>query len=163
MTQIFNRHFTTQQGFTLLEAMVALLIFSVGLLGLAGMQAAGIGQNKAALDRTVATQLSYDMAEQVRSNRAGYSAGNYNNLTNTTVTCDPCGSSDSIQAQQFRNWFTALSSELPSGQGRVTSGGPGLPVIITVFWDGDRTGATGTGCNPAVATDLRCTISTVLP
>jgi len=152
----------TQQGFTLLEAMVALLIFSVGLLGLAGMQAAAIRNNKGALDRTVAIQASYDMAEHIRSNRGGFAAGNYDNLQAGSVGCDPCGGGDPIQDQQFRIWEATIQQELPGAFGRVTTDGAGS-VNVTIFWDGDRTGAAGTGCNPANPADLRCITLTVLP
>lgn len=77
---IANITIAKQQGFTLLEVMVALLIFSVGLLGLAGMQMAGMQSNHGAMLRTLAIQQAYDMADRIRSNRAGFNSGLYNNI-----------------------------------------------------------------------------------
>ena len=46
------------RGFTLLETMIALVIFSIGLLGLAGLQATSIKFNQSAYLRTQATFLA---------------------------------------------------------------------------------------------------------
>lgn len=56
----------SQKGFTLLESMVALLILSVGLLGVAGLQSLGLKMNSDAMQRTQASILAYDIAEKLR-------------------------------------------------------------------------------------------------
>ena len=61
----------TQSGFTLLEVMVAIVVLSLGLLGLAGLQAASLRNNQAAYYRGIATQQTYDMADRIRANLAG--------------------------------------------------------------------------------------------
>jgi type IV pilus assembly protein PilV len=58
----------TISGFTLLEVMVALLVFSIGLLGLAGLQASSLQNNKTADMRSVAIIAAHDMAERIRAN-----------------------------------------------------------------------------------------------
>ena len=60
----------TNSGFTLIEVLIAMLVLAVGLLGLAGMQATGIRNNLSAYNRSLATQLAYDMADRMRSNVA---------------------------------------------------------------------------------------------
>ena len=59
------------RGFTMLEALISLLILSFGLLGIAGLYIAGVQNNKSASLRTIATQQSYDMADRMRANLAG--------------------------------------------------------------------------------------------
>jgi len=44
-------------GFTLIEVLIAALVLAVGLLGLAGLQAASIKNNLSAYKRSQATQL----------------------------------------------------------------------------------------------------------
>jgi len=59
-----------QSGFTLLEVLVAILVLSIGLLGLAGLMASSIRNNHSAYQRTQATWLAYDMIDRMRVNRA---------------------------------------------------------------------------------------------
>lgn len=147
--------FKTQLGFTILEVMVALLVFSVGLLGMAGMQMASMQNNHSGMLRTIAVQQAYQMADRVRSNRAGFN----NNLYDNVVTCtQPCAS---IEQMDFTDWQTANNALLPGGTGTVQRNGTSLN--INVHWDEDRSGAAGTNCPPRNSNDLRCYTLTVVP
>ncbi len=57
-----------QYGFSLMEVLVALLILSVGLLGLAGMQIAGLRSVSNSSSYTQAVLALNDMAERIRAN-----------------------------------------------------------------------------------------------
>ncbi len=57
-----------QSGFSLLEVLIAIVITSIGLLGLAAMQATGLRNNHSAYHRSQATVLAYDIADRMRSN-----------------------------------------------------------------------------------------------
>jgi type IV pilus assembly protein PilV len=65
---------TSQQGMTLLEVMIALVIFSIGMLGLAGLQITGLRDSGNAERRTQATVLANDLIERMRANTAGLRA-----------------------------------------------------------------------------------------
>jgi len=148
-------------GFTLVEVMVALVIFTVSLLGLAGLQAASLRDNQVAYLNTVASRLVNDMGERIRANREGALAGDYTvDNINGTVSTPPadcysgsCGSDD-IAATDAYEWLTAIETQLPSGKGRVISNGNVF--TITVMWDQARSGASGTGCNSSDPDDLKC-------
>lgn len=55
----------TQAGVMLLEALVAILIFSVGILGIVKLQATSIQQSSAAEYRTIASMMANDVISQM--------------------------------------------------------------------------------------------------
>jgi type IV pilus assembly protein PilV len=147
-------------GFTLIEALVALIVLSVGLLGLAAMQFGGLRFNTDSYHRSQATLLAYDMADRMRANRDGVENGDYNAIT-TTQPADPncitvgCDAAEMAQYDAF-SWLTRLADALPSGRGTVNdSEGDGV-FTITVMWDEARTGATGESCSGDPDDDLQC-------
>jgi len=161
----YSRH----NGFTIIEVLVSLLVISVGLLGMAGLQTVGIQQSHKSYLKTQASLLAFDMADRMRANLVGVAAGAYNavnsvdSLVETIPACigseTPCSAADtaSYDAYQWSNLASNLSipSTLPGGQGIITRNGTGI-FTITVFWDEARTGATGTNCSNDPAVDLAC-------
>jgi type IV pilus assembly protein PilV len=117
---------SSQHGFTLLEVLVAIVILSIGLLGLAGLQAVSLNNNQIAYYRSIASQQAYDMADRIRANLAGVTAGNYDNLTATIPTDPACINSangcttiaNSVLTDQFQ-WLTNTAVVLPGGAGTV--------------------------------------------
>ena len=101
-----------QQGVVLVEALIALVIFSMGLLALAGLQAAMIkntSDNKFRADATYIAQEGFGRMWTDPTNLAAYQC-----LNDT----DPCAD---------------VSNLLPSGARTITVGARGL-VTITVTW-----------------------------
>lgn len=150
-------------GFTLIEVMVAVLVLSVGLLGLASLQANGLRQNSSAYMRTQAIIMANDMADRMRANPTEVAAGTYNNIVATIAdpgcllaTCTP----DRIAEHDIATWYSSLS-ELPNGTGTVT--GDGRLFTITVMWDDNKVGAAGTGCDPDDPDDMICFTTTLIP
>lgn len=139
-------------GFTLLEVLIAIVVLSIGLLGLAGLQAAGLRNNNSAYMRTIATQQVHDIADRMRANPSGVRAGDYDNITNV-IPADPgclvagCSPSQMATYDAF-NWNTMNSNLLPLGTGTVTRIPNPLGVdpatnrfTITIAWDDNRMGA----------------------
>jgi type IV pilus assembly protein PilV len=150
-----------QQGFTLLEVLIALLVLSIGLLGLAALQTTGLRSNEMASMRTTSTMLAYDISDRIRANPQGVTDGDYvigtGPITGTPIDCT---STDCTTAQlalfDLNQWKNAVAT-LPGGLGDITQiAGPPLTHTITVRWDQNRTDATGTTCPPADNDDLRC-------
>ena len=109
-------------GVTLIEILVAILILSFGLLGSAGLQMAGLRAALGANQRTTATLLAYDVADRMRANMAGFSAGNYQNYTATqNVGCTQAAGCTPQQMAQHDmwEWGQAIAAQLPSGIGIV--------------------------------------------
>jgi type IV pilus assembly protein PilV len=147
-------------GFTLLEVMVALLIFSIGLLGLAGLQGSSLQNNKTADLRSIAIIAAHDMAERIRANNRD-SGNDYDNIgvnivaPGTNCFTALCDTSAKVAAWDTYEWQTSLASLLPSGKGTVSIDANGA-LVITVMWDEARTGVTGTGCSGNPNVDLKC-------
>jgi len=78
-----------QKGFTLLEVLVAIVIVSIGLLAVAGMQTTAITANASAKDATVAIQLAEEMADRIRLN-AGDTPETYHGLDTNGGTATTC-------------------------------------------------------------------------
>ena len=57
-----------QRGFSLLELLIALVVFSVGLLAVAGLQTVSKQANYEGLQRTTAAQIANGLLEDIRSN-----------------------------------------------------------------------------------------------
>ena len=147
-----------QSGVTLLESMIALLVISIGLLGIAGLQINSLKQNSSALWHSQAVLAAQNMADRIRANQAetnNYAGVDTINDYNTNCQANPCESSDMLLADAT-DWHRLLSS-LPAGRGKITS--PALnssQLDITVMWDDEGTGATGTDCTNDHTQDLSC-------
>lgn len=118
-------------GFTLLEVLVALLVLSLGLLGLAALQTIGIKYNQQSYQRTQATFYAYDILDRMRANRTAAGTVNpiYNNITTTTypggTDCAATNcTADQMAEYDIRKWKDAIAATLNQGvgQARVVSG-----------------------------------------
>lgn len=68
------RTFYRQTGFSLLELLVALLIFSFGVLAVAGLQTVSKQANYESMQRTTASQIATGVLEDLRTNGNGIAA-----------------------------------------------------------------------------------------
>jgi type IV pilus assembly protein PilV len=147
-----------QAGVSLIEVLVSALIVSIGLVGVAGLQVASLKNNNAALMRSQATALAYDLADRMRSNRAGAGSGFYD--PDAAALTSGCGSTTGCTTQQLAQhdlaqWNAALATHLPAGQGFVcidstpndgasaaspACDGSGTQFSIKIWWDEDADG-----------------------
>lgn len=154
-----------RRGFTLMEVLIAIIVMSIGLLGLASMQANGLKNTTSAYQRSQAILLANEMLDRIRANQVGMYSGAYDHLLDG-ATSDPgcittgCSPAQMAQYDAFQ-WSRRVAALLPSGKGIVTGAGHNSIFTITVMWDDERTGATGTNCSGNPAIDLTCfTLST---
>lgn len=113
--------YKSQHGFSLLEVLVALLVLSIGLLGLAALQTTSLQFNTGSYYRTQATFLAYDILDRMRTNPIKVSAGNYDVTTSTaaaaakadTTTCGTgCNTSD-LAKYDLGEWYRRMETLLP--------------------------------------------------
>lgn len=129
-------HRSVQSGFSLIEAMVSLVVVSVGMIGIAALYGQGLGAGRTALYRTQAVNLAADMADRIRVNRLGganYGGAGANN------NCDPPGAVNCTPAQMAAHdvwvWTNQVAAQLPNGAGTVAVAGTSPPTYtITVNW-----------------------------
>jgi type IV pilus assembly protein PilV len=121
--------------------LIAVVVLSLGLLGLAALQAATLTLAKSSFHRTQAVNLAYDITDQMRVNRdsALDYVGDY-----SSVACDTGFSrSGSGAAADIAEWRNALACRLPSGSGSIAVENPGgdatrFEATVQVFWSEAR-------------------------
>ena len=134
-----------QQGLTLIEVMIALAVFSFGLLALAALMASGLKYNTSALHRSYATSQAYDMADRMRANHLGldYYLIDPLDRPNCVSFVSECESTECLpqamalyDARQWNNYNACL---LPQGSGTVSleSSNPDI-YTITITWNDER-------------------------
>ncbi|WP_165767361.1 type IV pilus modification protein PilV [Parendozoicomonas haliclonae] len=114
-----------QSGFNLIENLVTLFILTVGLLGVAGMQAMALKTQQTSHHYDKALALAQNMADRMRANQeaalAGYYSLNTTNVRNypieaqaacyTTEGCNP----EQMAVNDMYEWHEAVMRTLPSG------------------------------------------------
>jgi type IV pilus assembly protein PilV len=135
-----------ENGFTLLEVLIAMLVLSIGLLGIGKLMMLSARANDSAYMRTQATALGYSILDAMRANRQAALGQGYDIAMGAlpgAVVCTvaaPCNSGQ--QAQNDLNlWVTSLGTQLPLGQGSIaTATSPGVTgannvtATVTVRW-----------------------------
>ena len=137
------------KGFTLLEVLVALLVMSIGLLGIGKLMMLSARANDSAYMRSQATALGYTILDAMRANRQAAISAGYDTAMGVFPAASPgCGTTVATacnSGQQAQNdlwqWGTALAAQLPTGQGSVTtvtavdgSGANNITATIVVQW-----------------------------
>lgn len=114
-------------GFTLVEVLVAVLVLSIGLLGIAALQTASMRGTQAAYFRSQASALSYQIVDAMRANPEAAEDGAYATGFDdgaSGINCDT-----SLAASDLCTWKEAIESRLPAGQGLVSVDGSDLATI----------------------------------
>jgi type IV pilus assembly protein PilV len=123
---IYRRPHPSQRGFSMLEVLIAVLVFSLGIIGLAGLLIFAIQSNHVAYLRTQATFLAHNMADRMSANPAGLWGNGGNSFYNGSYPvsastascaagCDPQQLADYDKAQ----WSTQLTTFLPNAHGNI--------------------------------------------
>jgi type IV pilus assembly protein PilV len=131
------------RGFTLIEALVALVVLSIGMLGIAALYVEGLRASRAALVRTEAVTLATDMADRIRANRDAGAAYEGAAAVAADADCEAGGAGCTpaeLAAHDLFIWGEAIGDALPGGSGSVThldlDPNDGTPPVyeVTVTW-----------------------------
>jgi len=138
-----------QKGITLVEVLVALLVLSIGLVGLAALQLNGLRFNHSAFLRTQSTVFAYDIIDSMRANRDQARGGGYNVAIGSkpsAVDCSSGCSTSQLASSEINDWKTNLALRLPQGEGSITDIAVGSTrvVLVTIQWQEDRGEISGT-------------------
>ena len=124
-------------GFTLIEVLIALVVMSVGMFGIAGLYLHSIQAGRTSVFRHQAITLAGDVADRIRANpTAGvaYESAGFDNGCMTTTECSP----EEMAENDIKSWTDQAASSLPSGQVSITftDTGAGAPdqYEIVVTW-----------------------------
>lgn len=120
-----------QGGSSLLEVLVAILLISVGLLGIAGLSSATFSYNKAAQLRLTGLALVNDYADRARVNVYGYDLEAYDiGLSDTKPSAitltgaaqpNPLTAAQNVAQFDRRAFMTSVENRLPQGRAVVES------------------------------------------
>lgn len=150
-------------GASLIEVLVSIVIASIGLLALAGVNAASIRYTKMSQYRATASQLASDMGERIRGNKgqaadsaavpavvaSGFFAGDYDFSTDfsgqATKATLPTGNglcntsaisctAAQIAALDLAQWRILVRDQLPSGSVFLTRQAGQVAMDLWVVW-----------------------------
>jgi type IV pilus assembly protein PilV len=169
------RRLRASAGFSMIEVMVAIVVLSLGLLGMSALMATSLRNGQSANMRTQATNKAYDIVDMMRSNvpnlsryrtdlaaftdhtvcAAAVAPRDYSTCANKTHRCD------------IDRWEEQLCRVLPNGRGRiaVAAGGTSnnrILITVDICWSDDRTLVTTPSANCDATGETRLTYSTGL-
>lgn len=146
-----------QHGATLIEALVSILVLSLGLLGMAALQLNALSFQKSSWATHRIAELTTDIVERMQTNPIGSEQGKYTYVptytlasaavlssngcrsSTTTLTCSP----DQIASDDLSSWLKKAQTTLPGGaasvSGNITSGF----VVTAMYVDKDFKDLTG--------------------
>ena len=125
-----------QRGFSLVEVLIALIIMSVGMLGIAGLYVQSMQAGRTSIFRHHAITVAGDVADRIRANpTAGVDyqgPGGNNNCVLGNVDCNPA----QMAANDIDLWKTQAATMLPQGTVTVVYDDTVVPNTyqITVGW-----------------------------
>ena len=154
-----SRRFSPQIGVSLIEMLVALIVFSIGLLGIAGLQTVSKQANFEGLQRTTAAQIANGLLEEIRTNADAVgiylAAGDIGNGSFAAEPAPNCSGATTCNADQkaahdLWQWEQMLDGNLETNGGGSGTGGLVMPTLcltgpalagagvyrVTVVWRG---------------------------
>lgn len=167
-----------QHGFSMLEVLVAMVVLSIGALGIMGLVLSAQQANEQALQRGRAALLASDMLERIRANATDQALAIYH-------VGDGIGGGQSQSGPDCRRTFCsvtqmaafdladwerqitraqtdgAATDGLPEARGCIdmTASGNSREITVTLAWRGTGTGSADGGCAADDISSARQTVS----
>lgn len=149
---------TAQVGVGMIEILVAVLVLSVGCLGIAALQARALSTNNSALARSMATVSSYSILDAMRADLINAVGGSYNK----TVTANACpAAGSSLASVQLNQWCGQLAANLGATANTTgiincvaATGTTTTNCTITIQFDDSRAGDSGSSTQKVITQAL---------
>ena len=114
-----------QQGITLLESLIAIIVIALGVLGILGMQMRTLNNTQNSLYRTQAIRLIDDLSERIAANPNAllnteeYITTNWGNNQEFSQNCktEKC-SNENLAKYDLLQWRNSVKNSLPLGDAR---------------------------------------------
>ncbi|MDX1692195.1 MAG: type IV pilus modification protein PilV [Ketobacteraceae bacterium] len=123
-----------QNGFTLVEVLVALIVMAIGVMGLITLQLNTIQANKSASHRSQAVWAANDILDRMRANRTAALNSDYDIALATDAPTD----TSTVANADLADWLTRLPNTLPEGDGSVVTDAATSTVTVTIQWNEGR-------------------------
>jgi type IV pilus assembly protein PilV len=162
------------RGFTLLEVLIALVIISIGLLGIAAMQASAIVSTHSSQTESLVAIEARSLADAMQANPVYWRGGNYpttaftvsaktgatmatvsdstlnaSGLDCVTTACTP----PQLAGYDVQLWGAQLNQQVPGANASITCQATApTTCTITVFWTQKATVATNSGTQSLATT-----------
>jgi type IV pilus assembly protein PilV len=147
-----------QTGFSLIEALISIIILAIGLLGLAGLQSRAMMMNQSSYYRGIATDLASDLGDKIRASRTPFMLSSESEfqpgLPPDYSLCRPalndpediaCGTQSAgrstyLLSEDMMNWYSHLRNQLPNAQFYLNSEPSGnfFKYTLTIAWTDNR-------------------------
>lgn len=132
-----------QSGLTLIESLISLFVLAIGLLGLAGMQARLLAENRTSNQRAVAIGLIDDLANRMIVNRDAAIAGNYALAWGASKNSQDCITNSCTGSQMAQSdlniWRANVAAALPGADVTVfASATDSRQIGIAVAWSSNE-------------------------
>ena len=129
------------RGFTVVEALAALLVMAVGIIGIAALYSDQVQTNPEAQLHGEASKLAEAMAQRIRETKEGHAGF----ATTIGVLCDqgkPPKLPQDVAAREAACWEDEVERKLPSGLGTITRDTLTSPptYVVAVSWSAPDAG-----------------------
>lgn len=130
-------------GFTLIEVMVSVIIFAIGLLGLASLHGVSLKENQEAYMYTQATLLAYEMGDRIKVNSDYWRTNIPDNpspescmteCNSKTNSCTAAELASSDYCYWKKNVAENLTSEATAVIAKRNGSTQNAPLLLTLIW-----------------------------
>jgi type IV pilus assembly protein PilV len=144
-----SQHRAEQRGATLIESLVSILVLSLGLLGMAGLQLNALSFQKSSWAQHRISELAIDIIEKMQSNPAGTNSASYsytptyaisasavlssNGCRTAALPCKP----EKMAEDDLSSWLLKAQQTLPGGAVSISGNSTEGFVVTSMYFDKD--------------------------
>jgi len=134
-----------QSGVGLIEVLVAVLVLSIGFLGVAALQVMSLSTNNSAMARSMATIASYSIMDAMRADITTAGAGGYDGTVKGNACPVVAGTLASAQLNQWCNQLAQTLGAAATTQGTIKCvSASSVSCTVTIAFNDSRAGVGGT-------------------